>query len=705
MDDVNDDVNVTALPSADGENKGGDDGDDDSANNNSDDDDNNESDDSSDGGSGSGGDSDDNDDAAAGATDADNSATDADNDNSATDANSDGDDEGDDSDDSNSSDEDFDDIKLPEQKEEKKEEAVKKKKGGFFSRLVGKKAEVISSSSSEESEDSIDFDVIDAETIENAIECLKMVEEVDSDWDILLDAPSDWDSDDSENKPTAPVFRSTCGTLTMETTQLREDLLNDLLESRVHLVEAEKELKVTEEDQYMMYYFDTLSKLRSTRDKAAARVQDEEARLAMYSQQDEGVTRLASALRFNEHLISLTLCNAEITVAGAISLASAVKVHPTLTHLSLKHNPIGAEGAEALFRASRRNGVGGLHELDLWDCNIGPNGALMIATQLYADTSLREVRLRYNQFGPVGGFAFASCLMQNRTIEKLDLSVNDIGMRGALAFERVLKYSVVVDMEENTMLKPFKKVCKLCKSRIDNPFWDDVNKQQVAAAAKAVKKAAKEKALAEGASKNESKGGETKGGGDDEGEGGEGSEGGGGGGKEGEEDEENDSDDSDDLEKQQDDTAGEGESKTGERTRMFGAARARRKRLKLEAERKKRIAANTKFWMNSYVTTKEDLEQQKELMFSFQTKKRTHNLVLFAGTRLQCTKAIDLMDNDSLGLTMAQPNMIVKEIDLENNSLERPFRNNIPMMKRLFGSRLKGVWQPVENFFKPTLRS
>ena len=57
--DVNDDVNVTAPPSADGENKGGDDGDDDSANNNSDDDDNNESDDSSSDG-GSGGDSDDN---------------------------------------------------------------------------------------------------------------------------------------------------------------------------------------------------------------------------------------------------------------------------------------------------------------------------------------------------------------------------------------------------------------------------------------------------------------------------------------------------------------------------------------------------------------------------------------------------------------------------------------------------------------------
>lgn len=677
--DVDGDVNAKA-PRADGENKNDDGG---GADNSDQDDHNDESDDSSDGGSG--GESENNGDARG----------DADNDNSATDANSDdGDDEGNDSQVSNSSDEDLDDMKLPEQKEEKKQEATKKKKGGFFSRLVGKKEVVVSSSSSEESEDSIDMDVVDAETIEDAIESLKMVEEVDSDWDILLDAPSDWDSDDSENKPTAPVFRSTCGTLSMETTQLREDLLNDLLESRVHLEEAEKELKVTEDDQYMMYYFDTISKLRNTRDKAAARVQDEEARLAMYSQQDEGVARLASALRFNEHLVSLTLCNAEMTVAGAISLASAIKVHPTLTHLSLKHNPIGAEGAEALFRATRRNGVGGLHELDLWDCNIGPEGALMIATQLYADTTLREVRLRYNKFGPVGGFAFAGCLMQNRTLENLDLTLNDIGMRGALAFERVLKYTVVVDMEENTMLKPFKKLCKLCKARIDNPFWDDINKEKAAAAAKAAKRAAKEKELAEGKSEKMTKGGEKKAGDDDDEKDGK---------ADGERDS-NDSDDSDDSEKEKDDMAGESESQTGGKKRRE-SGRAKRKRLKFETEKAKRIATNRKFWMNSYVTTKDDLEQQKLLMFSIQTKKRVHNLVLFAGTRLQCAKAMDLMDGGDLGITMAQPNTIVKKINLEGNSLERPFRNNVPMMKRLFGNRLKGVWQPVENFFKPTLRS
>ena len=672
------------------------------------------------------------------ATDADNSATDAnsdddDNDSSDNDSDNDsdpadtadpdqasnGDDEEDSDEESNSSDEDMDDGMVPEEKVEVKEVVQKKK--GFFSRLRSKAVVESSSSSSEESEDSVDLDEIDAETLEEAIEALKLIEEVDSDWDILLDAPSDWDSDDSENKPTAPIFRSTCGYLTMETTQLREDLLNDLLESRVLLKDAAQELKTTEDDQYMMYYYDTISKLRSTKDKAAKRVNDEENRLALYSQKDEGVTRLASALRFNEHLVSLTLCDAEMTSAAAISLASAIKVHPTLTHLSCKHNPIGAEGAEALFRASRRNGVGGLQELDLWDCNIGPEGALMIATQLYKDTTLKEVRLRYNQFGSIGGFAFAGCLMQNRTLVKLDLSLNDIGMNGALAFERVLKFTVVVQMEENIKLSPYKKACKLCRERIDDPYWDEKRLAKKAIQDKLEKKAAK---LAAKAAKRKGKSSKVEGG-EEDGEEGEGDEGGeGGDGEEGDESGEgeqkengaessgsddgegetkeqkekgSDDDDSEEEEEEEedgnDDDAGTGETKAPRRE----GRRARRKRLKEEALAAKRVAANNKFWMASYLSTKEDLAEQKTVLFSTKTKKRIYNLVLFAGTSTQCSKAMELMSVNNgipqiLGLSMAKPNFVIKEVGLESNNFERPFRNNINSMKRLLGSRLTGTW-------------
>ena len=642
---------------------------------------------------------------------------------------SNGDDEEDSSDEeSNSSDEDMDEV-IPVE-EGKVQEVVVKKKRSFFSRSTTKAKIESSSSSSSESEDSIDLDDLDVETLEEAIESLKLVEEVDSDWDILLDAPSDWDSDDSENKPTAPVFRSTCGYLTMETTQLREDLLNDLLESRVLLVDAEKELKKVEEDQYMKYYFDTIAKLQNARDKAAKRVNDEESRLALYSQKDEGITQLASALRFNEHLMSLTLCDAEMTSASAISLASAVKVHPTLTHLSCKHNPIGAIGAEALFRASRRNGVGGLKELDLWDCNIGPEGALLIATQLYKDTTLIDVRLRYNQFGPIGGYAFAGCLMQNRTLQKLDLSLNDIGMNGALAFERVLKFTVAVDMERGIKMLPYKKLCKLGGSRMNDPFWEDEFLKRKAAQEKKEKKARKlaakaAKAAAKKRKKNLSlteklteKMKESKLGGELEGQ--NGSEDGSGDDEEVEEEEEEEGAEEEEEEEEEaeeeeeeeqggnGESKGEGETKTGKPRRE--GRRARRKRLKQEAVRAKRIEANNKFWMFSYLCTKEDLDEQKKLLFSTKTKKNIYSLVLFAGTEAQCSRAIELMDGDFFGdseahLTLAKPNFFVKEINLRYNNFERPFRNNIKHMKRLLGSRIVGVWQPVADFFKPTLRA
>ncbi len=119
--------------------------------------------------------------------------------------------------------------------------APPKKKGGLFGRLTGRGGvQESSSSSSEESEDEVDLFEVEAETIEECVEALKLIEQVDSDWDILLDAPSDWDSDDSENKPTAPILRSSCGTLSIETTQIREDVLRDLIESRQTLKDAQK---------------------------------------------------------------------------------------------------------------------------------------------------------------------------------------------------------------------------------------------------------------------------------------------------------------------------------------------------------------------------------------------------------------------------------------------------------------------------------
>ena len=235
-----------------------------------------------------------------------------------------------------------------------------------------------------------------------------------------------------------------------------------------------QELKTHEEDEYMKYFYDTLSKLRTARDKASQRVREEESRLELYSQKDEGAIKLAAALRFNEHLMSLTMCDSEIGPVGATALAAAIKVHPALTHLSLKHNPLLAEGAEAIFRATRRNGVCGLAELDLYDCGIGPEGATMLAAQLYKNGTLEDLRLRYNQMGPEGATAIASMLMENRTILDLDMVLNSVQMTGALAFERVLKSTVIAEVDKGDDISKLKSILSQAKKKITDPFWDDL---------------------------------------------------------------------------------------------------------------------------------------------------------------------------------------------------------------------------------------
>ncbi len=575
-----------------------------------------------------------------------------------------------------------------------------KKKGGFFSRMMGRKVEESSSSESSSSEEDIDLEEVEAETIAECVEALKIVEEVDSDWDILLDAPSDWDSDDSENKPTAPVFRSTCGYLSIETTQIREDVLRALIDSRQALEDAEKELKMTEDDEYMKYYHVTLGKLRDARDKAAKRVRDEELRLETYSQKDAGAVKLAASLRFNEHLLSLTMCDAEIGPTGATALADAIKVHPALTHLSLKHNPIGPDGAEAIVRASRRNKVGGLQEIDFWDCRLGPEGATKIAAQLHKDENLEEMRLRYNQIGPAGATALASALMDNRTLEKLDLSLNDIQMSGALAFERVLKFTVVADVEKGQPLQTFNKLLARGRKRLEDPFWDDVKRAEPQMIVEDVDAVAADSGLDGGGTSGGDEGdeaGEGKKGREEDKDGGEAE----GEGEEAEGEEEVEEDEEEEAEGK----AGDGESKTEQKTKKKKkkpkklSRRARRKKAKEEAERQERIRENKKFWMSSTLYTKQELLEAYEATFQTNTKLRSVSVVLFAGTRKQCTKAVNLFDSQE-GLTIMPKNSTVVHVDVSGNNFERAFRQQPAQMKRLFGSQLS-VWPQVSVFFNP----
>ena len=451
----------------------------------------------------------------------------------------------------------------------------------------------------------------------------------------------------------------------------------------------------------MKYFYDTLSKLRVARDKAAKRVNEEESRLELYSQKDEGAIKLGAALRFNEHLMSLTMCDAEIGPVGATALSAAVKVHPTLTHLSLKHNPLLAEGAEAIFRATRRNGVCGLAELDLYDCAIGPEGATMLAAQLYKNKTLEDLRLRYNQMGPEGALAIASMLMENRVLVDLDLMLNEMQMAGGLAFERVLKNTVIVEVDKGDDISKLKKLLKLAKKKITDPFWDDVK------AGGGVDTSGGQKVPGQVDDREDGeKGNSAEGEADLEEE-----------DLKGEEsvDKKEDSEESEEEEEEENSVVdgGGGESKgdASKKNKMEEkkkkpkklSRRAQRKADAEKAERDRKIRANLRFWMRSTLYTYDEVKADYHAQFKRATKRRSCSLVLFAGTVTQCAKALEFFDNETWAVAINPKNDVIKEINLGQNNFERDFRRQPGQMKRLLGSTIKGLWQDVADFFRPTI--
>eukprot|EP00946_MAST-07B_sp_MAST-7B-sp1_P002045 g2045.t1 len=390
------------------------------------------------------------------------------------------------------------------------------------------------------------------------------------------------------------------------------------------------------------------------------------------------------------------MCDSEIGPVGATALAAAIKVHPALTHLSLKHNPILAEGAEAIFRATRRNGVCGLAELDLYDCGIGPEGATMLAAQLYKNKTLEDLRLRYNQMGPEGATAIASMLMENRTIIDLDMVLNSVQMAGALAFERVLKNTVIVEVDKGDDISKLKDILAVAKKKITDPFWDDLK----APASEMDSNVETNRGSSEDQGSDRRHEGDTEVG-ESKRE----------GSPEAKDVSAGDLIDEQDLKKGADDsTTKDAEDSGGEESKAKSVKKpkklSRRAQKKADAEaaaRERKRRANLRFWMRSTIYTIDEVNADYHAQFMSDTKRRSCSLVLFAGTNTQCARAVEFLDNDTWHVGINSKNNTVKEINLGQNNFERDFRRQPEQMKRLLGSTVKGLWQDVADFFRPTI--
>ncbi|KAL9965573.1 hypothetical protein ACROYT_G029388 [Oculina patagonica] len=146
---------------------------------------------------------------------------------------------------------------------------------------------------------------------------------------------------------------------------------------------------------------------------------------------------LAEALKGNSSLTVLNLYNNNIGAQGATGLAAALQKNASLTELDLSLNKIGDHGATGLAEALQENKS--LTKLHLYLNGIGGQGATRIAGALQENTSLAELYLSLNNIGDYGATGLARALRENTSLAVLNLSYNTIGDEGATGLAGALR--------------------------------------------------------------------------------------------------------------------------------------------------------------------------------------------------------------------------------------------------------------------------
>ena len=138
-----------------------------------------------------------------------------------------------------------------------------------------------------------------------------------------------------------------------------------------------------------------------------------------------------------KNIYILDLRHNNIGPDGAVVLASALLSCAQLEQLDLGQNNIGPDGTVSL--ASALKSCAQLEQLDLRHNNIGPDGAVALASALKSCAKLKQLYVPENYIGPDGAVALASALKSCTQLEQLNLLDNNIGPGGAVALAGALK--------------------------------------------------------------------------------------------------------------------------------------------------------------------------------------------------------------------------------------------------------------------------
>jgi hypothetical protein len=148
---------------------------------------------------------------------------------------------------------------------------------------------------------------------------------------------------------------------------------------------------------------------------------------------DERAEVLASMMRHNTSLTSISLKGNEIGPQGAACIAEALRSNTTLRKLDIGHNPIGAAGLKALVASLTHNMVNGdlqpnssLTHLDIGD-DIGIEDMELLGTLVRQNTSLLSLDLSNSSLLQVADnvIRLLEALKSNKCLEEVSLTACD----------------------------------------------------------------------------------------------------------------------------------------------------------------------------------------------------------------------------------------------------------------------------------------
>ena len=158
---------------------------------------------------------------------------------------------------------------------------------------------------------------------------------------------------------------------------------------------------------------------------------------ASNSKLNSSIRPAQSLLQSNTSLEELVFRDAKLDLLSIRFLSNALMINKTLKVLNIGNNIISNLGAH--YFSLCRNVC--IRDLIMWNCNLGPDGAILVGTMVAHNPSITCLKLGNNKIGNHGIKGLVDVLKDNDSLQTLDLWGNKIDNTGAEYLSKLITKS------------------------------------------------------------------------------------------------------------------------------------------------------------------------------------------------------------------------------------------------------------------------